>query len=87
MINGEKGEDGKRQGEKDETDRDREAKELLFVVFYPMLSVRERGMAISEAGKEAEFYKEYAPYMKKMVVSPNPCRVPGARVLASCALF
>ena len=69
-IDGEKiteGKDkGKRKGEVDETDRQREAKELLFVVFSPMITVRERGMVICEAGKEAEFYKENMSYIKEM---------------------
>ena len=68
-IDGEKqteGKDeGKRPGAVDATDRDVQAKELLFVVFYPMIAVRERGMTISEAGKEKEFFEEYLPIIRK----------------------
>jgi hypothetical protein len=57
---------GKRKGEIDETEDHAEAARLLMVSFYPMITAREAGMVIPEAGKEGEFFKEYRPYMKKM---------------------
>ena len=37
-----------------------------MVSFYPMITAREQGMVIPEAGKEGEFFKEWRPYMVKM---------------------
>ncbi len=57
--------EGKRQKEVDETDRERTARNLLVVAFLPMVAIREGGLAIPEAGQEAEWYKENMSYFQK----------------------
>jgi Putative oxalocrotonate tautomerase enzyme len=51
-------EKGKREKEVDESERSRLARKLLVVAFVPMVAVREGGLAIPEAGKEAAWFKE-----------------------------
>ena len=58
---------GKRPKEVDETDREAAARKLLAVVFIPMVTVRENGIAIPEAGKEAAWFKEHMPFFEKQV--------------------
>ena len=49
---------GKRKKEVDETDKQKVARKLLAVAFLPMVAVRENGLTIPEAGKEAAWFKE-----------------------------
>ncbi|KAJ3540753.1 hypothetical protein NM208_g4926 [Fusarium decemcellulare] len=43
-----------------------EAKRLLQVTFVPMITIREGGMAIPEAGQEGSWLKGQLPYFKEM---------------------
>ncbi|PSK56479.1 Glycerol kinase [Elsinoe australis] len=47
-------------------ERDKEGRRLVMVVFTPMITIREGGMAISEAGKESDWLKDHLPYIKEM---------------------
>lgn len=44
-------------------------KRLLAVAFLPIVTAREAGLAIPEAGKEAEWFKEWLPVMKRVAES------------------
>jgi phenylpyruvate tautomerase PptA (4-oxalocrotonate tautomerase family) len=46
--------------------KDGEAKRLLMVTFTPMITIREGGIPIPEAGQEGVWLKEQLPYFKKM---------------------
>ncbi|PYI05170.1 hypothetical protein BO78DRAFT_151944 [Aspergillus sclerotiicarbonarius CBS 121057] len=41
-------------------------KRLLMVTFTPMITIREGGMTIPEAGKEGTWLKEQLPFMRQM---------------------
>ncbi|KIV77221.1 hypothetical protein PV11_09036 [Exophiala sideris] len=43
---------------------DKQAKKMHFIAFYPMIAVRENGVAIPDAGKEGTWLKENMPYFK-----------------------
>jgi len=43
-----------------------EAQRLLMVTFLPMVTIREGGMAIPEAGQEGGWLKQQLPYIWKM---------------------
>lgn len=56
---------GKRQKEIDELDRDRVARKLLVMAFLPMVAIREGGLTIPKVGQEAGWYKENMSYFQK----------------------
>ncbi|KAI1614044.1 hypothetical protein EDD37DRAFT_471741 [Exophiala viscosa] len=43
---------------------DKQAKKMHFIAFYPMIAVRENGVAIPDAGNEGTWLKENMPYFK-----------------------
>ncbi|PNS15592.1 hypothetical protein CAC42_851 [Sphaceloma murrayae] len=47
-------------------DLNKEGKRLVMVVFTPMITIREGGMAIPDAGKEGEWLKQHLPHIKEM---------------------
>lgn len=47
-------------------ERDKELRRLVMVVFTPMITIREGGMAIPEAGQESDWLKDHLPYIKEM---------------------
>lgn len=57
---------GKRKGEVNETEQDREVMALMVVAFHPMIAAREAGMVIPEAGKEGTWLKDHMGYFKEM---------------------
>lgn len=69
IVSGEKitegKEKGKRKGENDETENQRVAKKLLFVVFHPMIAARENGVTIPGAGEEGNWLKDNMAYFKE----------------------
>jgi len=56
---------GKRKGQDDETETQRGAKKLLFVVFHPMIAARENGVTIPGAGEEGNWLKDNMAYFKE----------------------
>ncbi|KAM0288450.1 hypothetical protein ACHAO9_007096 [Fusarium lateritium] len=52
--------------EKESWDNVDEPKRLLMVTFVPMVTIREGGMAIPEAGQEESWLKEQLPYIESM---------------------
>jgi len=48
----------KRAGENEQTETDRNAKKLLFVVFHPMIAALENGVVIPGAGEEGNWLKD-----------------------------
>ncbi|KAF4548169.1 Hypothetical protein D9617_31g064050 [Elsinoe fawcettii] len=47
-------------------EQDEDGKRLLMVVFTPMITIRENGMVIPEAGKEGQWLKEHLGHIKLM---------------------
>ncbi|KAM0426427.1 hypothetical protein ACHAPT_008474 [Fusarium lateritium] len=52
--------------EKKEWSQDDERKRLMKVTFVPMITIREGGMAIPEAGQEGGWLKEQMPFFEEM---------------------
>ncbi|PWY74480.1 putative cis-3-chloroacrylic acid dehalogenase [Aspergillus sclerotioniger CBS 115572] len=50
----------------DNDEHDTERKRLRMVTFTPMITIREGGMAIPEAGTEGTWLKEQLPFIKQM---------------------
>ncbi|KAM0558103.1 hypothetical protein ACHAPJ_005270 [Fusarium lateritium] len=46
--------------------REDEARRLIMVTFLPMITIREGGMAVPEAGHEENWLKEQMPYIESM---------------------
>lgn len=52
--------------EPDSSKQDMDAKRLLMVTFTPMITIREGGMTIPEAGQEGSWLKKQLPYINEM---------------------
>jgi phenylpyruvate tautomerase PptA (4-oxalocrotonate tautomerase family) len=58
--------DLKQPTEKESWNSADESKRLLMVTFVPMITIREGGMAIPEAGQEESWLNEQLPYIESM---------------------